>query len=106
MKLISTHIWADRKILSMKKIIGICNNNTAPHKLPKPNNFRTEPTLDSQGSLRASLVNGRPGDTRVLPGVQLGGVGDEQRVVVGHAEARLVLEVDGLSVVQPDYLQV
>lgn len=58
-------------------------------------------TLHGERGLRARLVDGGARDAGVLAGVELAGVGDEQRVVVGDAEARLGLEVYGLSVVEP-----
>lgn len=62
-------------------------------------------TLNGQRSLRSSLIYRGPGYTRVLSRVQLRGVRNEQRVVIGHAEPRLVLKVDLLAVVEPDDLE-
>lgn len=62
-------------------------------------------TLNSQCSLRPRFINSCSSNACVLAGVQLGGVRNEQRVVVGHSEPGLALEVYRLSVVQPYDLQ-
>lgn len=95
-------------MLPAKKLVYVIikQGNKVPRANPPWGGLvQKKPTLHGERGLRARLVDGRARDARVLAGVQLRGVGDEQRVVVGHAEARLVLQVDGLAVAEPHDLQ-
>ena len=63
-------------------------------------------TLNDECGRVGSVIEHRLGAARVVARVQLGGLSDGQRLVLGLDEAGLLLEIDQFALVQPLYAEI